>query len=300
MIRNFTWNDLASLRGLINRVHAADGDERTIDDLFLREWLTQPGYTPLNDCWLVEEDDEVRGYAILYPELPIGRTVLELGVAPSYRGSQIEGGMVRQGLARAQELGARVLHICTPQKSFLAGVLEKEGLSLTRCYWMMHWEGKGVPSPQPPPGFAITTFREGDAERLTQVQNDAFEGSWGFCINTVEQIEYRTRLSINHLERIFFLNQNDKSAGYCWTHLIGDPKSPVGIIGMIGVTPAYRGQSLSRPILLAGMEYLYSAGVKYIKLDVDGENAAAIGLYRSVGFEKVAEDHWFEARVSTG
>ncbi len=65
-------------------------------------------------------------------------------------------------------------------------------------------------------------------------------------------------------------------------------------MGMIGVVPDYRGQGVSRAILLAGMEYLGSIGVAVIALQVDGSNTPAIGLYTSVGFEKAGEHQWFE------
>jgi mycothiol synthase len=81
---------------------------------------------------------------------------------------------------------------------------------------------------------------------------------------------------------------------------LGDARNPVGVIWMIGVAPAYRGQGLGKPILMAGMEYLKSRGVGSITLDVDRGNTLAIKLYTSVGFEKALEVHWFEAELSGG
>ena len=67
---------------------------------------------------------------------------------------------------------------------------------------------------------------------------------------------------------------------------------------MIGVVPAYRGKGLSKPLLLRGMEYMRTKGVGSIQLEVDGENAPAVGLYTSVGFQEEARLHWFEERLS--
>ena len=66
---------------------------------------------------------------------------------------------------------------------------------------------------------------------------------------------------------------------------------------MIGVSPDYRGKGISKPILTARMEYLQSAGVAEIGLEVDGSNTPAIRLYHSVGLEKVGELNWFELNL---
>jgi mycothiol synthase len=66
---------------------------------------------------------------------------------------------------------------------------------------------------------------------------------------------------------------------------------------MIGVAPDYRGRGLSKPLLVAGMRYLLSAGVSEIGLHVDGANTPAIRLYQSVGFQKIGELNWFEIKL---
>ncbi len=144
-----------------------------------------------------------------------------------------------------------------------------------------------------PAGFAVRSYHNGDAPVFTQVQNDAFEGSWGFCPNTVEQIEYRSGMANTSHQGILLLCEGDKTAGYCWTCLVPARNGTKGVIGMIGVVPGYRGRGISRPILLEGMKYLRSIDVTEIGLQVDGSNAPAIGLYTSVGFEKAGESQWF-------
>jgi len=72
-----------------------------------------------------------------------------------------------------------------------------------------------------------------------------------------------------------------------------------GVIGMIAVVPDYRGKGVSRHILQAGMKHLRSIGLAEIGLDVDGNNASAVGLYESTGFKRMGERHWFE-RVLPG
>jgi mycothiol synthase len=179
--------------------------------------------------------------------------------------------------------------------------VEREGFRLARVYCDLVWRHDALPEPGPlPGGFSLRPFQPGDAPLLTQVQNAAFGDTWGFCPNTVAQIEYRTRMSHTARRGIFLLFDPyapEQPAGYCWTGLAPVAGRTRGVIGMIGVAPPYRGRGLSRPLLLAGMAYLRSVGVYDIGLHVDQANAPARRLYDAVGFQQVGELDWLEVEL---
>ena len=299
-VRNFTWADLPSLVEFINLARNLEGDERKVSRASLEEELAQPGLAPEENCFLFDDAKELQAYSILHPELRIGRSVLELGIHPAHTQIGVEREIVRSALARAAGLGARVLHVCVGTSPFWGELLGEEGFSQVRTYWLMQWRQDELPSVEVPQGFLIERFQPGDEERLTQVQNASFSGSWGFCPNTVQEISYRAGMAHSPPEGILLLAHGDDTAGYCWTCVLGDSQNSIGVIGMVGIVPAYRGRGLSKPILLAGMEHLRSRGVEHIRLDVDGENSPALKLYDSVGFSKAQELYWFEARLSVG
>ena len=297
-VRNFTWADLPALVELSNLPRGAQGDQPIVNLPSLREHLAQPGLSPEENCFLFERNRELLSYSVIRNEQPIGRTVMEHVIHPGQSDGEVERDVVRAALARAKELRARVLHICLPPSTVRARLLEEEGFSKVRDYRLMRWQGEEVPPRELPEGFAIASFRPGDEEKLTMVQNSSFGGSWGFCPNTLEEISYRAGMGISPPEGILFLTHGQDTAGYCWTCVLGDSQYSVGVIGMIGIDPGYRGRGLSKPILLAGMKYLQSRQVRHIQLDVDEENQPGIRLYGSVGFQNVMDLYWFEARLS--
>jgi mycothiol synthase len=249
---------------------------------------------------VVEEGGNVQGFCLVVPETSIDRTVLELTIGPLRAGSQIEREIISSAVGRARELGIRYVHLCLGNPTPKAGLLKEEGFSLVRTYWEMVWRQDELPQLVVPDGFALRTFQPGEAKVLTEVQNAAFAGSWGFCPNTVEQIEYRSSMVNTPTKGILLLYHGDKAAGYCWTCIAPAGGNIRGVIGMIGVAPEYRGRGVSQTILLAGMECLKSLGVTDIGLQVDGANTPAIRLYTSVGFEKAGERYWFELDLSRG
>ena len=293
-VRNYTGDRLPGLLDFVEVVRGWGSQGRDLARQTFREVLGQPNLAPSNNCFLLEEEGKVQGFCLVIPELPIGRTVLEFEVAPNLSGSSPERALLHRATDRARELGARVAHICPPDPEHRAALLGAEGFVHTRTYWHMVWDQEALPQWEVPQGFSVRSFQPGDASLLTEVQNSAFGGSWGFCPNTVEQIEYRTSMANTSHQGILFLHRDEKPAGYCWTCVAPANGSIRGLIGMIGVVPDYRGQGVSRAMLLAGMEYLRSIGVADIALQVDGSNAPAIRLYTSVGFEKEGESHWFE------
>ena len=296
-IRNFTWADLPALHELVNPV-GSSGDDDPASFSSLKERLLLPGLALEENCFLFEHGQELRAYALIYPELRIGRTVLEMAIHHGHLNAATVKEVVNAAQAHARTFKAKVLHVCVPDEEFWTPALEGCGLSHARDYWLMRWEGQALPPADLPADFGIETFQPGDEWRLTQVQNSAFEGSWGFCPNTVEEIAYRSRMTISPREGIIFLTHGSDTAGYCWTCTEGTAPNAVGVIGMIGVVPEYRGRGLAKPILLAGMDYLSSQDVVHIRLDVDAQNTPAIRLYASLGFEKTADLHWFEASLS--
>lgn len=69
-----------------------------------------------------------------------------------------------------------------------------------------------------------------------------------------------------------------------------------GIYGL-GVMPEYRGKGLGRAILLAGVEMFKAAGASEIMLQVEAQNANALGLYEACGFEVTSTMDYFKKRL---
>jgi len=84
----------------------------------------------------------------------------------------------------------------------------------------------------------------------------------------------------------FLLHERDgRLAAFCWTKLhTGAADGPVGEIYVIAVDPRFHGLGLGRAMTVAGLRHLQSVGAHTAMLYVDGENTAAIGLYRNLGF----------------
>ena len=261
--------------------------------------LGQPGLNPTENCLVLEQSGQVKGLALVFPELPISRSVIEFMTAPELAGSPEVQELIQQAIDRATALGVGVAHVCVASDSDRGKVLEQLGFTQVRTYLDMLWSQDELPKLDLPQGFSSRSFQAGDVPLLTQVQNDAFTGSWGFCPNTEDQIEYRIQMPNTSKDGILFLFDGKTPAGYCWTVMVPAETGPRGMIGMIGVVPDYRGKGVSRHILQAGMNHLLGVGLTEIGLEVDGDNDPAVRLYTSTGFKKTGQRHWFE-RVLPG
>ena len=69
-----------------------------------------------------------------------------------------------------------------------------------------------------------------------------------------------------------------------------------GEIYVVAVDPAYQGKGLGRPVTLLGLQYLRQVGVEDVILYVDGDNPAALKVYRGLGFTTRSVDRMFAAR----
>lgn len=72
-----------------------------------------------------------------------------------------------------------------------------------------------------------------------------------------------------------------------------------GIYGL-GVLPENRGKGFGRAILLKAIEKLKDAKAKEIMLQVAAENATALNLYKSCGFQETSVMDYFEVKVQAG
>lgn len=95
----------------------------------------------------------------------------------------------------------------------------------------------------------------------------------------------------------FRLHERDgRLAAFCWTkrHPATTTDPAMGEIYVIGVDPDFQGHGLGRALVVAGLEWLATAGETIAMLYVDETNTAARGLYDVLGFEVNHVDRIYE------
>jgi mycothiol synthase len=82
----------------------------------------------------------------------------------------------------------------------------------------------------------------------------------------------------------------DTVAAFHWTKRRSESE---GEVYVVGVDPAYQGRGLGKPVTLLGLEHLRDEGVLDVILYVDGDNLAALKVYRGLGFRTRSVDRMY-------
>jgi mycothiol synthase len=147
--------------------------------------------------------------------------------------------------------------------------------------------------------FVIRKLRFDESERLTEIQNRSFAGSWGFHPNSDEEIRYRLTLHGCGPEDVIMAYNDRRPVAYCWVRtLLQADGIRKGEIHMLGVDPDYRNQDIGREILLRGLLELKGRGLGRVDLTVDEGNHAARQLYESFGFKTHTATLWYEKEIT--
>lgn len=297
-IRNYQPTDLDKYVLLIAEAEKLEPTGRCISPRAVAEQLERPNYFPEQDLFTLWSDDIV-GYMDVKQEMTIGRVVLDCWMHPEHRRKGLAIKLLSYATDRAKELGAKATHVNIREDNVVAKkVLSRLGFSLVRQFLELGLDIVDVDGlDMAQAAINCHYLQPGEEDKLTQLQNRAFAGTWGYNPNTVEEITYRINSSTCSREDIVLIYDGDKAIGYCWTGIgceEGIPSMRKGRILMLGVAPDYRGKGIGKRLVLAGLARLKSKGLKVAELTVDSENKAACALYQSLGFKVKANTFWYE------
>jgi mycothiol synthase len=303
LIRNYHFEDSDKLVELGAEVQERGQAECVIPPFDLIESLGQPNHSSQSNLFVAETDGRIVGYADLNPELDIGRVVLRWLVHPKHRRKGLVAKLINRAVSRSKELGIMTIHVNIWRDSRMAKrLLTGMGFTFFRRFSELRLDlSKTSLSETGKISSRCGPLQPGDEEKLTQLQNRSFMGSWGYNVNTVEKIIYRIHLPNCSPEDIILAFESGQAVGYCWTRMNSWKNKAsgerAGRIYMLGVDPDYRGKGLGRQLLLAGLSYLKGKGLRVVELTVDRENRVACALYKSVGFKLWTSSLWYEKRL---
>jgi mycothiol synthase len=180
----------------------------------------------------------------------------------------------------------------TPAHDALA---DEVGLTFGREILQMR---RPLPADEPPADFETRAFRVGeDEEAWLEVNNRAFAGHHEQSAWDLESLRLRMAEPWFDPDGFLLHERDGRLAGFCWAKIHRGIEPPIGEIYVIAVDPDFVGHGLGRALTLAGLRWLYRAGVGTGMLYVDSTNDAALNLYRRLGFRVDHIDRGYYAEV---
>ncbi len=291
-LRSYTPDDLATLAALKN------GRQPSPDEIAaLARELGQPNLRPERDCVLAFDNGAPAGYAYLTHEPAIARGVLDIMGSGAHKGGGVGDALLAETEARAHNAGLAVLHVDVPESDEPRWrAFANRGWRRVRTHLHLSRSSTERVKAPLPDGMTLRMAERDDAPAVTNVQNAAFSGSWGYALNTPKEIEYRIfDLSSLRPDPVLLLEERGGLVAYCWCRL--EAHDGAGLVGMVGVLPDRQGQGLGRAVTAAGVNALLDLGGPPLIITVDSENPPAIRVYESVGFTLAWRSFWFELRL---
>ena len=133
-----------------------------------------------------------------------------------------------------------------------------------------------------------------DLENLTFIQNECFKNHHGYEINSTNDIREEINLieenNINIIEAI--VKDEDNWIAYCWTYY--NKKTKSAKLSMVGVKEDFRGNGISKIVIINSLINLFKLGCNEIELEVDDSNKSAKKNYFELGFSINNNLNWYQ------
>jgi GNAT superfamily N-acetyltransferase len=119
-----------------------------------------------------------------------------------------------------------------------------------------------------------------------EVDSSVFEclGEYQGCLRLMREIARQPGFIPAATWLLAFSEPGSKHVEECGTIQGVALTEHLGSIQNVGITPAHRGHGLGRVLVLRSLAGFQEAGLHRVSLEVTANNAAAVELYRSVGF----------------
>ena len=279
-------HDLHAMLDLLAEGSKADNGTYYIHRGDLQWWLFYtdvPQETWQSQIRLWFENERLIGWALL----SLGEYAFDVYVSPHLRGDSREHDMLAWAVEQMSALGSLQNVWVAEDDEVRIRWLEENGFKPEQEYFVHFKRSLSGPLDRSslPEGFSLRTSRGTEDARLRSVtshaafgSNKPFEEYWPRTLRFMQSPVYVPE------HEIFVVSPNGEVAAFCiiWT----DELSRSGHFEPVATHPNYQQMGLGKSLLFEGLRRLKSEGMKEADVCTNHDNAAAIRLYESVGFQK--------------
>lgn len=286
------WDDVPRIHDLVSRRRAADVglQPMRIGDFYWTLRNTADGH-PLSDAWLwPRPDGSLDAFAWLDP--PRGDVI----AAPDAAASMLDDALDRLE-EQARHLGRKSLEVVALQGD------RQRVEALSRRAYTKSEQGNvrfsmplgSLPDAAPvPPGFSLRHVSEElDVDRRVFVETTSF----GSLTPTADTWRLLMRRLSTYRRELDLIAVAPDGAGASACTVWYDAAARCGELEAVGTSPANQRRGIGKAVIIEGLRRLHGLGATQAVVETTIGNVAAIALYRSCGFELVAEDHGWTKRL---
>jgi len=234
-----------------------------------------------------------------------GRRVAEVVVHPEHRRRGIGTRLARELVATGAdaEHGDTLRVWSHGDHPGAAALATRLGFRRARELWVMRCDATDSTgasrwtAPTLPADTTVRTFVPGEDEQaLVDLNARAFSWHPEQAAFSLADLDGEKQQDWFDPAGFFLAERADGTlAGFHWTKIHpANPYrfdgQPVGEVYVIGVDPDSQGLGLGKALTVVGLRYLVDRGLRQTILYVEGDNVAAIAVYRRLGFERHETD----------
>lgn len=220
----------------------------------------------------------------------VGEGEIDLAILPEFRTSSFEAATLHLLLSRASGELRSWVHGDRPG---IEATLAAAGFAPARSLYRMALDPDLIPRDgmlaldlPVPAGFTLRSFGTAPGDDAAWVAANAAAFATHPEQGRITVADFATMREEPWFdpEDLILLDAGDELAGSTWVKTLREAGTVACELYAVGVRPSYAGQGLGRLLLNVTLARMAEHAPASVTLYVDGDNAAAVGLYESAGF----------------